>query len=45
MVDSCEDCSQLWLGRGELRKIAAAPDPEPVYSNYAGTGPSGLDER
>ena len=28
MVDSCEQCSQLWLGRGELRKIASAADPE-----------------
>ncbi|HXP87745.1 MAG TPA: zf-TFIIB domain-containing protein [Bryobacteraceae bacterium] len=43
MIDSCEDCSQLWLGRGALRKIAAAPDPEPVYSNYGGLGQSGLD--
>ena len=34
MVDSCEDCSQLWLDRGELRKIVIAPDPEYVYSNY-----------
>jgi Zn-finger nucleic acid-binding protein len=32
MVDSCEDCAQLWLGRGELRKIASAPDPEVVFS-------------
>jgi Zn-finger nucleic acid-binding protein len=45
MVDSCEDCTRLWLGRGALRKIAAAPDPEPVYSNYGGLGHSGLDER
>src|SRR5262249_43276228 len=34
MVDSCEDCSQVWLPRGALRKIASAPDRQPVYSNY-----------
>lgn len=45
MVDSCEDCSQLWLGRDELRKIAAAPDPQPVYSNYGGSGESDPGER
>lgn len=26
IVDSCESCSVLWLDRGELRRIAMAPD-------------------
>lgn len=30
-VDSCESCESIWLDRGELRKIASAPDYEPVY--------------
>jgi Zn-finger nucleic acid-binding protein len=30
-VDSCETCSLIWLDQGELRKIAIAPDHEPVY--------------
>jgi Zn-finger nucleic acid-binding protein len=36
-VDSCETCGVLWLERGELSRIVAAPDrdPQTVY-----TGPS-----
>jgi Zn-finger nucleic acid-binding protein len=33
-VDSCEACGCLWLDRGELRKIASAPDYQPVYLEY-----------
>jgi Zn-finger nucleic acid-binding protein len=33
-VDSCEACESVWLDSGELRKIVAAPDYEPVYLNY-----------
>ena len=33
-VDSCEACETIWLDSGELRKIVAAPDYEPVYLNY-----------
>ena len=33
-VDSCETCGVLWLDRGELSRIVAAPDrdPQTVYS-------------
>jgi Zn-finger nucleic acid-binding protein len=44
-VDSCEECSQVWLDRGELRKIVIAPDPEPVYSNYGLSSQPDRDER
>lgn len=32
-VDSCESCGMLWLDRGELSRMVAAPDrdPQPVY--------------
>jgi Zn-finger nucleic acid-binding protein len=39
-IDSCEDCSVIWFDRGELRKIAVAPDPHPVYSDYEPAGES-----
>jgi Zn-finger nucleic acid-binding protein len=26
VIDSCEDCSQIWLDRGELMHIVRAPD-------------------
>jgi Zn-finger nucleic acid-binding protein len=29
-VDSCEACGVLWLDRGELSRIVAAPDHDPV---------------
>ena len=29
-VDSCEACGVLWLDRGELARIVAAPDRDPV---------------
>ncbi|MGD0732723.1 MAG: zf-TFIIB domain-containing protein [Terracidiphilus sp.] len=32
VVDSCSDCSLIWLDRGELMHIAHAPD-EPLASN------------
>jgi len=31
-IDSCESCSMVWLDRGELRRITAAPDPQAAYS-------------
>ena len=30
-VDSCEKCGLVWLDGGELRRIAAAPDRDPLY--------------
>ncbi len=45
MVDSCEACCQVWLDRGELRKIVIAPDPYPVYSNYGDARQSDRDQR
>ena len=33
-VDSCESCASLWLDHGKLRKIAAAPDFQPLYLKY-----------
>jgi Zn-finger nucleic acid-binding protein len=34
-VDSCEACSVLWLDRGELSRIVAAPDrdPQPILES------------
>lgn len=29
-VDSCEKCGVLWLDRGELSRIVAAPDRDPI---------------
>jgi Zn-finger nucleic acid-binding protein len=40
IVDSCEQCSVIWLDRGELRRIVVAPDPRPVYSDYEPIGES-----
>ncbi len=36
-VDSCEPCSVLWLDRGELSRIVAAPDrdPQALYQSYS----------
>jgi Zn-finger nucleic acid-binding protein len=34
-IDSCESCGLLWLDRGELRRIAAAPDREPQFLQNA----------
>lgn len=31
VVDSCERCDMVWLDRGELARIAAAPDHSPVW--------------
>jgi Zn-finger nucleic acid-binding protein len=28
-MDSCESCSVLWLDRGELSRMVAAPDRDP----------------
>jgi Zn-finger nucleic acid-binding protein len=41
-VDSCEPCSVLWLDRGELSRIVAAPDrdPQTVYQSYDKPGAS-----
>lgn len=39
-VDSCEPCDVLWLDRGELSRIVAAPDrdPQAVNQAYDGSG-------
>ncbi len=29
VIDSCEECSLIWLDRGELMRIAHAPDSAP----------------
>jgi len=36
VVDSCEPCGVLWLDRGELSRIVAAPDRDPVveFASY-----------
>lgn len=42
-LDSCETCSANWLDKGELQRIAGAPDPthySPVYSSYGRAGES-----
>jgi len=41
-VDSCETCGVLWLDRGELSKIVAAPDrdPQPISENVGVSGKS-----
>jgi Zn-finger nucleic acid-binding protein len=35
-VDSCETCGALWLDRGELSRIVAAPDrdPRPILESF-----------
>jgi Zn-finger nucleic acid-binding protein len=38
-VDSCEPCNLLWLDRGELSRIVAAPDRDPRVE--AGRQPAG----
>lgn len=30
VIDSCEDCCLIWLDRGELMRIARAPDSRPT---------------
>ncbi len=37
-VDSCEACGLVWLDGGELRRIVAAPDREPLNLERAGRG-------
>jgi Zn-finger nucleic acid-binding protein len=37
-VDSCEPCGVLWLDRGELSRIVAAPDRDP-HTAYQGNDP------
>jgi Zn-finger nucleic acid-binding protein len=37
-VDSCEACCMLWLDRGELSRIVAAPDRDPHQTIYQGHG-------
>ena len=34
-MDTCEPCSLNWLDKGELRKIAGAPDPRSFASLYS----------
>jgi Zn-finger nucleic acid-binding protein len=34
-VDSCESCNVLWLDRGELSRIVAAPDRDPGDSQQS----------
>jgi Zn-finger nucleic acid-binding protein len=33
-IDSCEDCGVVWLDRGELRRIASAPDETHLYLEH-----------
>ena len=47
-VDSCEACGVLWLDRGELSRIVAAPDrdPEPVrHPELVHEGPGDSETR
>lgn len=39
-VDSCEPCGVVWLDRGELSRIVAAPDraPEAEFESYTARG-------
>ena len=40
-LDTCERCAVNWLDKGELQKIASAPDRSgslPLYSEYASAG-------
>jgi Zn-finger nucleic acid-binding protein len=39
-VDSCESCSVLWLDRGELSRIVAAPDREPAPVHQVSVNPA-----
>lgn len=41
-VDSCEACGVLWLDRGELSRIVAAPDRDPVVSSSSAAKPLGF---
>jgi Zn-finger nucleic acid-binding protein len=53
VIDSCEECSLIWLDRGALMRIAHAPDPSPPpeasYSEEIDSQPAqnsiGLEER
>jgi Zn-finger nucleic acid-binding protein len=38
-VDGCEHCSAVWLDRGELRRIAFAPDYQPVPESLSDPDP------
>jgi Zn-finger nucleic acid-binding protein len=43
-VDSCEPCGVLWLDRGELSRIVAAPDRDPQMVYQSQYGPDESDE-
>jgi Zn-finger nucleic acid-binding protein len=45
-VDSCEPCSVLWLDRGELSRIVAAPDrdPQALYHSFGPSDKSASEE-
>jgi Zn-finger nucleic acid-binding protein len=42
-VDSCEQCGVLWLDRGELSRIVAAPDREQVFYPTAELPPQSME--
>jgi len=44
-VDSCEPCNVLWLDRGELSRIVAAPDRDPRTAFQAYDALEESDER
>jgi Zn-finger nucleic acid-binding protein len=45
VVDSCEPCNVLWLDRGELSRIVAAPDRDPHAAFQTYDAPGKSDER
>jgi Zn-finger nucleic acid-binding protein len=42
-VDSCETCGVLWLDRGELSRIVAAPDRGPIIDLPSSPKPVGFN--
>jgi Zn-finger nucleic acid-binding protein len=43
VIDSCEECSLLWLDRGELLRIARAPDSSPISYGLPSVDPDPLE--
>jgi Zn-finger nucleic acid-binding protein len=37
-IDTCEECSVIWLDRNELERIVMFPDHHPIYSRYDSGG-------
>jgi Zn-finger nucleic acid-binding protein len=44
-VDSCEPCSVLWLDRGELSRVVAAPDRDPQVACQSHDAPDKSGEK